>query len=120
MVRTPSARPRDTRTKYVYFALGVAVAAGLASLFTPLSSVFLTSGVAPGFVGEVTGEADGLATGVAVAVADGVAGGLGESGFCGSQAPNTAVETAKTDVNINDLLIVFSLLFRSSITIWSY
>lgn len=89
--------------------MGVPVANGLASLLTPLSSAFFTSGVDPGLVGDVTGEADGLATGVAVAVADGVAGGFGDSGFCDSQAPNTAVETAKTDVNINDLLIVFSI-----------
>lgn len=95
--------------KSAYFALGVSVASGLAPLLTPLSSGFFTSGVDPGFVGEVTGEADGLATGVAVAVAAGVAGGFGASGFGVSQAPNTAVETAKTDVNTNDLLIVFPI-----------
>ena len=84
--------------------MGVTVAAGLTSLFVPLSSVFLTSGVVPGLTvlrGEPVGA--GVA-GATVAVGAGVAG-FGTSGFGVSQAPNTAVETAKTVVKIIDLLI---------------
>ena len=58
----------------------------------------------PGLTGETVGEADGEATGVAGAIGAGVFGTLG----LGSQAPNTAVDTAKTVVNIMVLLIVFS------------
>ena len=85
--------------------MGVAVEAGLTSLFVPLSSVFLTSGVVPGLTGVVTGEPVGAGVaGAAVAVGAGVAGLFGISGL-GSQAPNTAVETAKTVVKIIDLLM---------------
>lgn len=78
-------------------------------LLTFLSSVFFTSGVVPGFMGEPDGEATGETAGLAVATGAGVGAGLfGTSGFA-SQAPNTAVETAKTVANINDLLIVFLL-----------
>ena len=74
-----------------------------------LSSVFFTSGVVPGFTGETVGDATGEASGLAVVAGVGVAAGLfGTTGF-GSQAPNTAVETAKTVDNINDLLILFLL-----------
>ena len=58
----------------------------------------------PGLTGETVGEADGEATGVAGAIGAGLFGTLG----LGSQAPNTAVDTAKTVVNIMVLLIVFS------------
>ena len=74
-----------------------------------LSSVFFASGVVPGLIGETVGDATGEASGLAVAAGVGVVAGLfGTTGF-GSQAPNTAVETAKTVDNINDLLIVFLL-----------
>lgn len=80
--------------------------AGLTSLFTLLSSVFLTSGVVPSLTGVVAGEPVGTGVaGTAVAVGAGVAGLFGISGFGVSQAPNTAVETAKTVVKIIDLLI---------------
>lgn len=70
-----------------------------------LSSVFFTSGVVPGLTGDMEGEA----TGLAVATGAGVGAGLfGTSGF-GSQAPNTAVETAKTVDKIKVLLIVILL-----------
>ena len=62
-------------------------------------------GVAPGLIGVPLGEATGDETGLAAGLGD-AAGGLGGSGFCGSHAPNTTVETARTVVNINDLLIV--------------
>ena len=64
----------------------------------------LVSGVCPGLTGDAAGDATGEATGVAVATGAGLFGTLG----LGSQAPNTAVETAKTFANINDLLIVFT------------
>ncbi len=69
-----------------------------------------------GLTGEALGSTDGLttgeATGLAVTTGTGVATGLfGNVLAFGSQAPNTAVLTAKTDANINDLLIVFSSKF---------
>ena len=70
-----------------------------------LSSVFLTSGVAPGFPGVPVGDGAGLAVFTGAGVGAGL---LGTAGFA-SQAPRTAAETAKTDVNIKDLLIVFLL-----------
>lgn len=91
--------PCSGKDKIGYFALGVSVAAGLASLFTPSSFLSLASGVA-----VPIGEPVGLAAGAAVAVGAGVASLAGVSGF-GSQAPNAAVETARTDINTNDLLI---------------
>ncbi len=79
----------------------------LSSVF--LSSVILTSGVAPGFPDVPVGDATGDGAGLAVVTGAGVGTGLfGATGFA-SQAPRTAAETAKTDVNINDLLIVFLL-----------
>lgn len=107
------ARPCNAQTIRDYFAFGVSTATGFASLPVLLSSTFfasLTSGVDPDLVGDVTGEPVGLVTGIAVDVGAGVAGGLLGSFVLGSQAPNTAVETAKTDANMNDLLIVFSYL----------
>ena len=84
--------------------MGVTVATGLTSLFVPLSSVFLPSGVVTGLTGVVTGEPVGAGVaGAAVAVGAGVAGLT--SGFGVSQAPNTAVNTAKTVIKIIDLLI---------------
>jgi len=93
-----------------YFAFGVSTVAGLASLLTALSSAFLTSGELPGLAGDPVGEAIGL--GLAAAAGVGLAaGGFGGSGFGVSHAPKTAVETAKTDVNIIDLLIFSPLPF---------
>ena len=80
-----------------------------------MSSVFFTSGAVPGLIGETVGDAFGEATGLAAAAGVEVVAGLfGTTGF-GSQAPNTAVETAKTVDNISDLLIVLLLyiLFMS-------
>ncbi len=58
----------------------------------------------PGLTGVVTGEPVGAGVaGATVTVGAGVAGFT--SGFGVSQAPNTAVETAKTVVKIIDLLI---------------
>lgn len=60
-------------------------------------------------MGETVGDATGETSGLAVTAGVGVAAGLfGTTGF-GSQAPSTAVETAKTVDNINDLLIGFLL-----------
>src|SRR2546423_999083 len=64
------------KTKANYFALGEAVAAGLASLLTLgasvdffLSSGFFISGVVPGFAGDPLGLATGVVTGDATGVA---------------------------------------------------
>lgn len=95
--------------------MGGTVAAGLTSLFVPLSSAFLTSGVVPGFTGVVTGEPVGAGVvGTVEAVGAGVAGLTW--GFGVSQAPNTAVETAKTVVKIIDLFIVTPRCSRNMAT----
>jgi len=82
---------------------------GFTSFVTFLSSVFFTSGEAPGLTGDATGEATGLLIGLAVETGAGVATGLFGTSVFGSQAPNTATEAAKTDDNINVLLIDFLL-----------
>lgn len=99
-----------------YFVFGdsfVTGGIGFKSLLTLVPSTFFTSGDVTGLMGEAFGSTDGLttgeATGLAVTTGTGVATGLfGNVLVFGSQAPNTAVLTAKTDANINDLLIVFS------------
>ena len=64
--------------------------------------------------GDVTGEAAGLPIGLAVWTGAGVATVFGLTGALlvavPEQAPNTATLAAKTIANINDLLIIFSLL----------
>jgi hypothetical protein len=85
-----------------YLAFGVWVADGLTGEAVGLI------GVPPG-LGVPDGEDTGDGAGLARTAGVGDAGGLGGSGF-GSHAPNTAVETARTVVNINDLLIVFLLI----------
>lgn len=97
-----------------YFAFGVAVAVGFASLLTFLPSAgTLPSIFTPGFTGEPVGDAVGDGDGLAVTTGVGVAtGGFGGSGF-GSHAPSTATLAAKTVESIIDLLIVILLiLFR--------
>lgn len=87
----------------------------------------MVSGEVVGFAGEALGSTVGLAVGViglAGVTGDGVETGL-FSGLFGVvfvvpplQAPNTAVVTARTDVRIIVLLIVFSSkLTRSGLTL---
>ncbi len=93
----------------------IGVPCNLTFLFTSLapgaflSSVFFTSGVAPGFPGVPVGDETGEATGLAVATGAGVAGGLFGGVAAELQAPNTAVEAARTVPNTTDLLIFFLL-----------
>jgi hypothetical protein len=68
-------------------------------------------GDSPGFAGEAAGDAAGDASGLAVETGLGEATGLFGTSAFGSQAPNTAVETARTDTNIS-LLMIFSLEIR--------
>lgn len=103
-----------------YFAFGVSTVAGFTALLTFLSSVFFTSGVVPGFTGELTGDPVGEATGVAagvdglaVATGAGVAAGLFGTSVFVSHALITATEAAKTDDKINEFLIL-DLLFCAS------
>lgn len=96
---------------FAYLLFGEATGAVLSSFFD--SSVFFTSGEAPGLPGDSTflsvtvGEATGLATGDATGLGF-ATGGLFSVAF-GSHAPNAATLTAKTVASINDLLIFFYL-----------
>jgi hypothetical protein len=93
---------------------------GVSAAFLSVDSFVLTlppTGVAPGLPGDATGdvegEATGLATGLAVAIGEGdvVTGLFGMVLLLAPvlQAPSAAV-AARTDVKMNDLLIVFLLL----------
>jgi hypothetical protein len=97
----------------VYLLLAVWLGDGLASLVTPLSSAFFTSGDDPGLpgVGEPVGDVDGLGDGCAVAVGAGVEAGLTGSGGLLPQAPRMATLAASSVEINNDLLIVFTSYF---------
>jgi hypothetical protein len=100
-----------------YF-FGDSLVTGLLSLFVSPAflSSFFTSGDAAGFAGVAFGSTEGLTAGVGLAGATGV----GVDGLVSVllgvvvlplQALKAAVLTARTDANINDLLIVFSSEF---------
>ena len=77
---------------------------------------FPPTGVAPGFTGDAAGDADGEATGLAAGLAVEIGDGVVVAGLFGVvllpvpllQAPSAAV-AARTELIMNDLLIVFLL-----------